>query len=138
MRWAALAVVASPMQAAAALTAAHVAARAALPAFMHLVPPARANGLAARAGRPSLHAAVIAGLIGVLTLALTLGLPATAFGLALTTSAGFLMAGLCLRQIGGQTGDVLGALEQVIETIIMLTAVAAWGSTSGIMSGNLP
>jgi len=136
-RWAALAAVASPMQAAAALMAAHVAARAALPAFIH-VPPARADGLAAQAGRPSLRGAVIAGLIGVLTLALTLGLPAMAIGLALATAAGFLMAWLCLRQIGGQTGDVLGALEQVIEIIIMLTAVAARGSTSGIMSGHLP
>jgi adenosylcobinamide-GDP ribazoletransferase len=138
LRWAALAAFTSSLPAAAALMAAHVGARAALPAFMHMVPPARADGLAAQAGRPSLQGAVIAGLIGVLTLALTLGLPATAFGLALAASAGFLMAGLCLRQIGGQTGDVLGALEQVIETVITLTAVVAWGSPSGIMSGNLP
>jgi adenosylcobinamide-GDP ribazoletransferase len=37
------------------------------------------------------------------------------------------MAWLCLRQVGGQTGDVLGALEQVIETLILLTAVATSG-----------
>jgi adenosylcobinamide-GDP ribazoletransferase len=48
-------------------------------------------------------------------------------GLVLATSAGFLMAWLCLRQIGGQTGDVLGALEQVIESVILLTAVAMSG-----------
>jgi adenosylcobinamide-GDP ribazoletransferase len=137
MRWAALAAVATPAQAAAALMAAHVAARAALPAFMHL-PPARTDGLAAQAGRPSLRGTVIAGLIGVLALLLTLGLPAMATGLALAAAAGFLMAWLCLRQIGGQTGDVLGALEQVIEIVIMLTAVATWGSISGIGSGHPP
>jgi adenosylcobinamide-GDP ribazoletransferase len=35
-----------------------------------------------------------------------------------------LMAWLCLRQIGGQTGDVLGALEQVSEILILLVAAA--------------
>jgi adenosylcobinamide-GDP ribazoletransferase len=130
LRWAALAAFASPAQAAAALIAAHVVARAALPAFMHAVPPARADGLSAHAGRPSRPAAATAGLIAVPTIALTLGLPATAIGLVLATSAGFLMACLCLRQIGGQTGDVLGALEQVTEIVILLTAIATWRMTS--------
>ncbi len=30
------------------------------------------------------------------------------------------MAWLCVRQIGGQTGDVLGALEQVGEILIVV------------------
>jgi adenosylcobinamide-GDP ribazoletransferase len=34
------------------------------------------------------------------------------------------MAWLCLRQIDGQTGDVLGALEQVNEIVILLAAAA--------------
>jgi adenosylcobinamide-GDP ribazoletransferase len=125
LRWAALAAFAGPAQAALALVAAHVAARAALPAFMRFVPPARADGLSAEAGRPPLTAVVVAGLIGALALALTFGFPAAVVGLALATSAALLMAGLCLRQIGGQTGDVLGALEQMIEVVILLAAVAS-------------
>ena len=35
-----------------------------------------------------------------------------------------LMARLSLSQIGGQTGDVLGALEQVGEIVILLVAGA--------------
>ncbi len=35
------------------------------------------------------------------------------------------MAWLSIRQIGGQTGDVLGALEQISEILILLTA-AVW------------
>jgi adenosylcobinamide-GDP ribazoletransferase len=132
LRWAALAELMSPMPAASALIAAHVAARAALPAFMHVVPPARTEGLSARAGQPALWPAAVAALIGVLALALTLGGPAMVIGLVLATSAGFLMAWLCLWQIGGQTGDVLGALEQVIETVILLTAVAMSGAVSGL------
>jgi adenosylcobinamide-GDP ribazoletransferase len=127
LRWAALAALASPMSAAVGLMAAHIAARAALPVFMHLVPPARADGLAAEAGRPGLRSAAAAGLLGALALTFTLGLPAMFVALVLATSAGFLIARLCMRQIGGQTGDVLGALEQVIEILILLTAAAMQG-----------
>ena len=44
---------------------------------------------------------------------------------ALLVAAGLIvLARLCLRQIGGQTGDVLGAVEQVSEILILLTAAA--------------
>jgi len=35
-----------------------------------------------------------------------------------------LVAWLAKRQIGGQTGDVLGALEQVSEIAVLLVALA--------------
>ena len=35
------------------------------------------------------------------------------------------MAWLCQKHIGGQTGDVLGALEQIGEIIVLLVAAAA-------------
>src|SRR5229473_855664 len=53
LRWTALAAMAGPMAVASALIAAHVAARAALPAFMYVVPPARFDGLSAQAGQPT-------------------------------------------------------------------------------------
>jgi adenosylcobinamide-GDP ribazoletransferase len=34
------------------------------------------------------------------------------------------MAWLCRRKIGGQTGDVLGAVEQVGECMVLLTTAA--------------
>ena len=34
------------------------------------------------------------------------------------------MAWLAMRQIGGQTGDVLGAVEQVTETAILVLLAA--------------
>ena len=34
------------------------------------------------------------------------------------------MAWLSVQEIGGQTGDVLGALEQINEILILLTAAA--------------
>ncbi len=130
LRWTPLAAMASPVAVAAALIAAHVSARAALPVFMRFVPAARADGLAAQAGRPALRSAAVAVLLGALALATALGLAATIISLILATCAGFLVAWLCIRQIGGQTGDVLGALEQIIEIIILLTALAMSGTRS--------
>jgi adenosylcobinamide-GDP ribazoletransferase len=132
LRWAALSAIPGPEAVAAALMGAHVAARAALPGFMHVIPPARADGLSSQAGQPAWRSAAVAALIGTLALVLTLGFQATAVCLGLSTVAGFVMAWLCLRQIGGQTGDVLGALEQVIETVILLIAVAMWANAPAL------
>jgi adenosylcobinamide-GDP ribazoletransferase len=130
LRWAALAALASPIPVASALIAAHVSARAALPVFMRFVPAARFDGLSAQAGQPALRPAGIAVLLGVLTLVTALGLAVAIAGLVLAICAGLFMAWLSMRQIGGQTGDVLGAVEQIIEIVILLTAVAMSGTLS--------
>jgi adenosylcobinamide-GDP ribazoletransferase len=107
-----------------ALIAAHGAARAAMPAFMRFVPPARADGLSAHAGRPPPQAVSAAAFLGVGMLGLGLGPAAAAVGLVVVAAASLFMARLSMRQIGGQTGDVLGALEQVSEIVVLLTAAA--------------
>jgi adenosylcobinamide-GDP ribazoletransferase len=124
LRWSALAAIAQPTAVAMALVAAHAAARAPLPLFMRLVPPARSDGLAADAGAPPLASAVAAGAIGVVVLGVALGPAAAIVALLLLVLAGLLMGWLSMRQIGGQTGDVIGALEQINETLVLLTAVA--------------
>jgi adenosylcobinamide-GDP ribazoletransferase len=108
-----------------ALIAAHAGARATLPVFMRLVPNARQDGLSANAGEPPQNGALIAALLGLLALLLCLGFGATLIAALLLACAIGLMAWLCVRQIGGQTGDVLGAVEQVSEIVILLVA-AAW------------
>jgi len=40
------------------------------------------------------------------------------------TLAGLILGRLAVRQIGGQTGDILGAFEQIGEIAIMLMAAA--------------
>ena len=73
---------------------------------------------------PPRAATVVAGLFGIVALALGLGpRPGLVALLVLVVAAG-LMAWLCIKQIGGQTGDVLGAVEQVGEIAILLTAAA--------------
>jgi len=128
LRWSAVFAIASPLPVALALVAAHVSGRAALPAFMRFVPPARPEGLSAQAGQPTARRAAVATLLGVSMLGMALGPAATMIGVALAASAWLCMAWLSMRQIGGQTGDVAGALEQIIEIAILLTAVVM-GST---------
>lgn len=120
-----LASLAEPSVVALALICAGSSARAGLPAFMALVPAAREDGVSAHAGVPPTASAVAAAVIGLVAVIAALGIGpgvAALMGLA----AGFwLMAWLCVRQINGQTGDVLGALEQVGEIVVLLVAAAA-------------
>jgi adenosylcobinamide-GDP ribazoletransferase len=91
---------------------------------MSLVPPARADGLSADAGRAPQSSAAVAVLLGFFALVFSLGFgPGVIAAILLCAGFGF-VAWLCNRQIGGQTGDVLGALEQIGEVIVMLTAAA--------------
>jgi adenosylcobinamide-GDP ribazoletransferase len=124
LRAAALASIAAPAVAAPVLVAAHMAARAGMPLFMWLVPPARVDGLAVGVGRPPPLSAVAAMLLGVIALFLGLGAAAGLCAAALLAAGLALLAWLCIRQFGGQTGDVLGAVEQLSEILILLVAAA--------------
>ena len=124
LRAGALASLVEPGLAAAALIAAHAGGRATMPVLMLVLPRARQDGLSAEAGKPPLGSVIAAVMLGMLALALCLG-PATALVAALLVVAAVaLMAWLSDQQIGGQTGDVLGAVEQVSETLILLVAAA--------------
>jgi len=124
LRWSALATIANPWAVTLALCATHTAARAGVPAFMSLVPPARPDGLSASAGAPPARSVAIAFAVGTLALALALGPGKALIGLILLSLAGLLLARLAIRQIGGQTGDILGAFEQIGEILILLVATA--------------
>ncbi|MGY8707761.1 adenosylcobinamide-GDP ribazoletransferase [Bradyrhizobium sp. 18BD] len=124
LRWSALATIASPWAVTLALCAAHAAARAGVPAFMSLVPAARPDGLSASAGVPPGRSVAIAFALGTLALTLALGPGKALAGLILLSLAGLLLARLAIRQIGGQTGDILGAFEQTGEILILLVAAA--------------
>ena len=122
LRWAALASLAGPMRAAAALIAAHAAARAMPPLLMLLIPPARPDGLSADAGLPPADSVAGAALLGFAALVLALGLAKGLIAAALLALGLAAMRWLALNKVGGQTGDVLGALEQVCEIIVLLAA----------------
>ncbi len=107
-----------------ALVSANALARGVLPIMAMSLPYAREDGLAARAGSPE-PATAMAAVVLALVIAF-LCLPwAAALGAAVVSAAGAsVVALLAQRQIGGQTGDVLGGAEQVAETAILLLLAA--------------
>ncbi len=124
MRWSAIAGLQSPALVFCGLVAAETASRALLPAFMHMLPPARADGLAAAAGLVSREATFGAAAIGLAALLLFLGPAGLLAAVLFLAIVFFAFRWLCLAEIGGQTGDTLGALQQA-GTITVLTVAAA-------------
>ena len=117
LRWSLIATAMIQMDALVPVIAA-VVSRATMAAAMRWLPPARTDGLSRSAGVPS--AGGVAGAAGIACVALAFGgwggLLAGALVLAVT-------AGLCIlarRKIGGQTGDVLGSVQQCSEIAVLV------------------
>jgi adenosylcobinamide-GDP ribazoletransferase len=98
----------------AALVATGAMSRAPMALIMALLPNARSDGLSHATGRPG---PVTAGL--ALALAVAIAVVLTGWtGLMMAATAlgvGVLLSISALRRIGGQTGDVLGASQQLVE-----------------------
>jgi adenosylcobinamide-GDP ribazoletransferase len=124
LRTSAIAALAQPAAVLPALIAAGMLGRGAMILPLILLPPARADGMSASVNRPT--AIIAASGLALSALAALLLLPAgvagPAIGLGFAAALG--MAELARRQIGGHTGDVLGAVEVVIECVV-LTATAS-------------
>jgi adenosylcobinamide-GDP ribazoletransferase len=103
-----------------ALIAVAAASRAALPAVMHFIPVAREDGLSVGAGKPSIDRAITALLIGVGFLLFLLGFRVSIVGLGLAVLVAGLFVYFVALRLGGQTGDVLGATQQITETTLFL------------------
>jgi adenosylcobinamide-GDP ribazoletransferase len=106
-----------------ALLASHTGARAAMMGLMFLLPPARNDGLSYEAGRPPPDSVAAAAIIGFLVIAFCLGPWRAVVAAVFLFLALALMTWLSSSQIEGQTGDTLGALEQVSEIIILIVAL---------------
>jgi adenosylcobinamide-GDP ribazoletransferase len=124
LRAAALAAIGDAIHAGLALIAAHAASRAALPVAMWRLPPARADGLGAMAGTPGSAGVAAAVAIGAVVALTALGPTRATIALCLmgVTISG--VAEFARRQVGGYTGDVLGAFQQIGEVVMLLVASA--------------
>lgn len=98
----------------AALIATGAVSRAPMALMMALLPNARGEGLSHATGRPSAVTALVA---LALAAAIAVGLTGwTAVPLVFAAlGAAILLSFLALRKIGGQTGDILGASQQLAE-----------------------
>jgi adenosylcobinamide-GDP ribazoletransferase len=123
IRWAALTAILQTDHWIAAIIATAMLSRAAMVALMTGLPNARDGGLSQSVGRPKPVTAWLA--IGVATAGCFIALGLTAGSLLIvagvTTS---LWAGIAHRKIGGQTGDILGATQQLTEIALLITLSA--------------
>ena len=110
----------------AALVATGAISRAPMALVMALLPNARGSGLSHATGRPAPGVAVVA-------LGLATGLALAVLGWSalgpLVVAAGIMvvLSVVALRKIGGQTGDILGALQQLVEAGCLTALAAAAG-----------
>ena len=105
-----------------------VMSRAAMPVLMTVLPPARDNGLGKGAGHPEwryviLGLVVASGIVWALS-----GLFVVLAVLLAAMLATVLMGAIAKWQIGGQTGDVLGATQMIAELFVGMGFIAAIGT----------
>jgi adenosylcobinamide-GDP ribazoletransferase len=110
------------------LAAAAACSRTAALMPLALLPPARETGAGFAAGAPdgkALAAAIFGALLFALAPVVAGASPARALtGITLATGAAFAVTWLAKRQIGGQTGDVAGAAQQLSEIAFYLAFAA--------------
>jgi adenosylcobinamide-GDP ribazoletransferase len=111
----------------AAIVAAGAISRAPMAAILSALPNARGSGLSHRVGRPAGRAAGAACVLALLAGAALCGvrmIPA-----ALTVALVCALLALTARaRIGGQTGDILGASQQLAEVSVLAVASAGLGT----------
>ncbi len=124
VRVAAIAALPSTWTAIKVLVVAGAMSRAAMVAHSHWQQPARSDGLSATLGGPAQGATVLA-------LALALGVGLVLIGskvfmvMAVVAFATWSMIKLADHQVGGQTGDLLGATQQVTEILVLILLAGA-------------
>ena len=107
-----------------ALVAASAISRGILPFVMHAAPVAEIDGISITADRPEARPAWIA-----LAISAVIGLFAFGFGgtivvLLVTAIITYAVAQMAQRLIGGQNADVLGAIQQLAEVTVLVTAAS--------------
>lgn len=118
LRAAFLAALTDPMTATLVLVAAHAASRAPMALMLRHLPNARLHGLAHSFGTPSRMTVIAALAIGCASL-LPVGLTGFTLALLILALVYGTIAALASRQVGGQTGDVCGALQQCSEVAVL-------------------
>ncbi len=124
VRIAVLATLGDPELVMATLVGAAVASRTVMPVVMHVLEPARSDGVGAGAGAVGrdtvIWAVALGGVIVFVLLEATTAIVAI-LAVALVVWAGIRLA---IRQIGGFTGDVVGAIGLISEIVFMLVCRA--------------
>ena len=118
------AVLAGPGTAALVLISAGAASRAVLPIAMARLKAVRRDGMAA-IGQPDDGGVTIGGLLGIALTLLFLSPLAGIAAVGAAVGAAAALATLARRRLGGYTGDVLGAIQQVTELSVLIAVAAS-------------
>jgi adenosylcobinamide-GDP ribazoletransferase len=127
---------AGPMAAAAAMCGAAALSRAVMLLPLALLPPARADGASAAVGRPggvTVAVALASGSGLAAALAYGAGLPVggVSAGLVCAVILAIAMTDWARRAIGGQTGDIAGACQQLAEMGIYVGMLIVLNASRG-------
>ncbi len=126
---AAIAAAAQPWATALAVIGVASLSRAAMVWHWHVLPAARADGVAVAAGQPANRTAVFAvasgAVLAAILTAAAAGPEGAALSLLLTACACIGFTRLARARIGGHTGDTIGACQQICE-IAALLGLALW------------
>ena len=126
LRWLALSLLFAAGLALPALIAVGALSRGVMPALLHALPFAREGGLSRSVGRVPFDTAVLGAAVAAVLALLALGLMALPL-IAVVALTGWGMGALARGKIGGQTGDVLGASQQVAEIAALCLLVGMIG-----------
>ena len=124
MKASALAAFLDPWSAAMVLIAAASLSRGVLPWLMMQLPLASKTGIAAASGTPSRRTAAAAAIVGSILALVCLGPTMGLLAAALAALAAWVGAQLARRFLGGYNGDLLGAVQQAAELMVLLGIVA--------------
>ena len=124
VRWSALTLLIEADALFGALIATAALSRVPMVALMATLPPAREDGLSRLVGRPDQDTALVAAALAATLALITIGFSAVPVAVIIVAVA-FGLGRLALSRIGGQTGDVLGASQQLSEigALIILTTL---------------
>jgi adenosylcobinamide-GDP ribazoletransferase len=113
-----------PREVTAVLIAAAMISRALMPVVMLLQPSAKADGLAATAGRPEPVRVMIGLFIAIAAAVGLLPLPMAVTALLAAALLSLALAAWLGRRLGGCTGDTLGAVQQTAEIGFLFAIVS--------------
>ena len=100
-----------------------VLSRGILPAVMTMVPNARDTGLSQTDGRPTQRTAAVTFASATVLALIFIGFSAI-IAAVITAFIAIAVTETAKRKIGGQTGDVLGAIQILCETAVLILLLA--------------
>jgi adenosylcobinamide-GDP ribazoletransferase len=128
VRAAAIAALGRPAIVTTAMILAGMLGRSGILLLLLVLPPARGDGMGASIGQPRAKSASLGvGLAMIASFLLLPMLPATV-AVVLGFGSSLVLAKLADTQIGGYTGDVLGAAEVVTECVALTVIATAFGA----------